>query len=302
MALFAALTLAACGSDDEDDVSTASTTTTASITSTSTTSTTSEPTTTTTAQPATTTTTTARPTSTSTAVFFLNGDKLHAVYRSVPASTMPATAAVTALLAGPTAGERQGGLSTTIPTGTVLNGIRIDKGTAWVDLSAQFESGGGTLSMTARLAQVVFTVTQYSSVSRVWFQLDGKDVRVFSGEGLVLDKASTRADFEDLMPAVFVLSPTWGSTIRSPARIRGTANVFEAVFRIEITDWDGRIVADKVVMASSGTGTRGTFDVTLSYETLRSGLGAVIVSSESPKDGSRINVVETPVYVRQSAD
>ena len=147
---------------------------------------------------------------------------------------------------------------------------------------------------------MVFTVTQFPTVQRVQFRLDGKAITVLGGEGLILDHPTGRADFEDLMPAIFVESPAWGDTVSSPVRVRGTANVFEALFLIEITDWDGRIVASKLVMASSGTGTRGTFDVTIKYSASRTGNGAVIVSSESPKDGSRINVIETPLTVTKT--
>ena len=79
--------------------------------------------------------------------------------------------------------------------------------------------------------------------------------------------------------------------------ITGTANVFEARFTVEVTDGEGLIVATTPVMATSGTGTRGTFDVTVSYSAQRTGMGSVVVSSSSPRDGARINVVETPVFI-----
>jgi len=80
-------------------------------------------------------------------------------------------------------------------------------------------------------------------------------------------------------------------------RVTGTANVFEAVFQINIVDWDGRIIAEKMVMATSGSGTRGTFDVTVPFDVDKTGLGALIVFAESPKDGSQIDVVEIPLQL-----
>ena len=52
-------------------------------------------------------------------------------------------------------------------------------------------------------------------------------------------------------------------------------------------------------MASSGTGTRGTFDVTVPFSVDKAGLGALIVFSDSPKDGSNINVVEIPLHLNK---
>ena len=66
-------------------------------------------------------------------------------------------------------------------------------------------------------------------------------------------------------------------------RVTGTANVFEAVFRINVVNWDGRIFADQMVMATSGTGTRGTFDVTIPFTVDKAGLGGLIVFYESPQ-------------------
>ena len=127
-------------------------------------------------------------------VFFLRGERLARVRRDV---VFPALlrGAVLQLLAGPTAAERRTGLSSTVPPGTRLRGVAIRRdGLAVIDLSRRFESGGGTLSMTARLAQLAATALQFPVVRGVELRLDGARVRVFSGEGLILDGPLTRAD------------------------------------------------------------------------------------------------------------
>ena len=90
------------------------------------------------------------------------------------------------LLSGPTPGEREAvpAMSTAIPEGTEVRSVTIEDGVATVDLSAEFLTGGGTLSMTGRLAQVVYTLTGIDGVGGVRFQIDGVPTTVFGGEGV----------------------------------------------------------------------------------------------------------------------
>ncbi len=231
-------------------------------------------------------------------VYFARDEKVAAAGRVIPKTQSVGAAAMQALLDGPTGTEHAAGMSTTIPEGTTLLGLDIKNGVATVDLSKEYASGGGSLSMMLRLAQVVFTLTQFPSVTGVNFMLDGKPIDVLGGEGIIIDHPMTRADYEDMSPAILVESPTLGATVSSPVRITGTANVFEAVFRINIVDWDGLIIADERVQASSGTGTRGTFDVTVKYPSGHAGRGSLIVFEPSAKDGSPINVVEIPLVLK----
>ena len=172
-------------------------------------------------------------------VYFLRGEKIGAAQRQVPRSKAVGAAALAALLAGPTAQEREAGLHSEIPAGTVLQGLAVHSGVATVDLSGQFESGGGSLSMLARLAQVVFTLTQFPSVERVRLKLDGQPVEAFGGEGVILATYATRRAFADLAPAILVEAPAVGDTVASPLRLRGAALVFEATFLATIVAGDG---------------------------------------------------------------
>lgn len=224
-------------------------------------------------------------------VYLTRGDKLAVSTRRIPATKAVATAAVRELLAGPTSDEVSYGLNTTIPTGTKLIGVTVKGGVATVNLTGSFESGGGSLSMTMRLAQVVYTLTQFSTIKSVDFSLDGKPVDVFGGEGIMLDKPQTRGDFEYVLPAILVESPTPGQTATGAVRARGTSNTFEATFIAEIRDAGGKVLATKVITATSGTGTRGTFDVTIPFTTTKTQMGSLVVYESSAKDGSAINMV-----------
>lgn len=228
-------------------------------------------------------------------VYFMRGEGVATVLRELPASEGVARAAMEALLEGPTGDEAETGLTTAIPEGTELLDIAIEDRVAIVDLSGDFESGGGTLSMRSRLAQVVYTLTQFPTVDGVQFRLDGVDTDTFGGEGVTIDTPTDRSDFEDVTPAIFVESPPQGATVSSPLRVTGTANTFEAVFQLNVVDNSGLILYDEPVMATSGTGTRGTFDVTVEFDLERAGAGSIIVFELSAQDGSQINVVEVPV-------
>ena len=230
------------------------------------------------------------------AVYFLHGENVSPAPRAV---TAPATAAaaVRALLAGPNGYEARHGRTTAVPSGTRLRSLVIRDHVATVDLSGRYDDGGGSLSMRERLAQVVFTVTRFPSVHKVAFEVDGKPVHHFGGEGIVLNGPVGRADFESVSPAVLVESPLIGDAVRTPVRVWGSADTFEAEFRLKVTDTTGHTAADVLVRATSGTGTRGTFDVTFPYKAARTGPGLLTAYFVSPADGRPVTVDTVPLTV-----
>ena len=133
-------------------------------------------------------------------VWLVRNELLEEVRRTVPRVPRIGAEAVKALLAGPTAAESRNGFSTAVPKETRFLDLVIDgTGIAKVDLSRDFESGGGSLGLTLRLAQVTCTVTQFSSVRGVRFALAGELVSVFSGNGIVLDKPVHCGDYIEVL-------------------------------------------------------------------------------------------------------
>jgi hypothetical protein len=232
-------------------------------------------------------------------IYLFAGERLVAVQREIPQTLAVGRAAVEQTIVGPSQAEESAspGLFTSIPDGTTLLGLEVKDGLATVNLSKEFESGGGSSSMFGRLAQIVYALTQFPTVDRVAFELDGLPVTVFSGEGIVLDKPSVRADYESFLPAIFVDGPAYGATLDNPARIVGVANVFEASFEIEIRDVTGHTLVKRPLMASCGTGCWGTFDVTIPYSVGSPQRGSVVVYDLSPKDGSVENLRSYPVLL-----
>ena len=229
------------------------------------------------------------------AVYFLRGEKIGVAHRYVPKTEAVGRAALEELLGGPTAAEAEAGLGSGIPPGTELLGLAIADGVATVDLSGEYASGGGSLAMFTRLAQVVYTLTQFPTVEGVVFRLDGEPVETFSSEGIVLDHPQTRADYEDQTPPTLVESPAVGDTVASPLRLAGTSNVFEATSNYELLDAGGQVIAEGFVTATCGTGCRGTFETTISFEWSGDPRGSLVVFETSAADGSRINAVEIPL-------
>ncbi len=158
----------------------------------------------------------------------------------MPRSEAVATAAVTALCLGVSDEEQQAGLGSAVPAGTRLLGLTVKDGVATVDLSGDFASGGGSLSMQARVAQVVYTLTQYPTVKSVDFRVDGEPLTALGGEGLILDAGQTRADWQEFEPNIFVERPGVGAVLSSPFLLEGTAMVFEGAFIAELEDSSGR--------------------------------------------------------------
>ncbi len=199
-------------------------------------------------------------------VWWANDDGLFVSYRTEGSTPRIGTAAIEAVLAGPESFERDHGLSTAVPEGTQLLGLTIDDGVARVDLTSEFESGGGTASMQMRLAQIVYTITQFPTVKGVLFSLDGRPVEVLGGEGIIIDHPLTRRDYVDLLPPILVAAPTFGAEVRSPVVVRGSANVFEANVTVKILDANERVIAETFTTATCGTGCRGDYRVAVPFE------------------------------------
>jgi hypothetical protein len=151
--------------------------------------------------------TTALPSGRALEVWFARGGRLVEGLRTHSATRQVATAAVKALLSGPDGAERANGIRSEIPPGTHLNGIVIANGVARIDLSSDYQAGASSRSLQLRLAQVVFTLTQFPTVSKVRFLVDGERV---------LDHPVGRSAYKKLAPAATPLAGNWKLLPRAP--------------------------------------------------------------------------------------
>jgi hypothetical protein len=217
-------------------------------------------------------------------VWFEQNGKLFVTGRTSPFTLAVGKTALTALLAGPSSAERAAGVTTAIPSGSRLLGLTIVGGVATVDLSSEFRSTGGASA--PGVAQVVYTITQYSNVKLVVLRAGGLDL---------FATAQTRAGYTADLPAILVESPLIGAVVSNPVTVSGTANVFEATVSLRILDENGNEIARTFTQATCGTACRGTFSVAVSYRVSSQRRGTIEVYESSAKDGSPINVARIPV-------
>lgn len=222
-------------------------------------------------------------------VYFLREGRIGPAARQVSDRETERTA-VEALLAGPSADEGTAGLTTRIPSGTRLADLEVTGGVATVDLTGAFGDPADAVRA-SRLAQVVFTLTQFPTVTAVRVLDDGDPV----AGGPTPGRPLRRADFEDLSPAILVERPAVGDVVRSPLRLRGTANTFEANFEYELLAADGRKLAGTFVTATCGTGCRGTFDEEVTFDAVGAQEVSLVVFERSAEDGSRTKEVRIPL-------
>ena len=182
-------------------------------------------------------------------LFFLAPDgQLVAASRNVEQTRAPGAAALHQLM------SPANGTTTQVPDGLQLT---IEKGRAQVT--------GATLDKPA-LAQIVYSLTSFPTVQSV----NGK----------------TRADVEDFAPAILVEHPAPHEAVTSPLRVTGSANTFEATFNYRLEDAQGHELAKDFVTATSGSGTRGTFDFTVPFVVDSAQDGTLVVFELSAEDSS----------------
>ncbi len=224
-------------------------------------------------------------------VYFVRAERVATAGRNV-ADPNPKQQAVQALLAGPDDFERGIGMSTEIPAGTKLLSLNVADGTATVDLSKDFQSGGvptlPALPMQRRVAEVVFTLTQFDDIHQVTITLERKPI-----EGAANLK---RADLEVVTPRILVDSPAPGQSVTAPLKVSGIANVFEGTVTYSVNAPDGAELDQSFTTATGQQwGHWFSFTFTSTYSTQQHGLGRVILWEVSMKDGSHLNTYEVPV-------
>lgn len=95
--------------------------------------------------------------------------------------------AIKNLLDGPTSAEKAKGIYSEIPTSTKLLSLKETPEKIIIDLSAQFDQGGGTDGLYKRLYQIIKTANKNSSTP-VYLYINGKKAEVIGGEGIMINQ------------------------------------------------------------------------------------------------------------------
>jgi hypothetical protein len=217
----------------------------------------------------------------------------------IPATLTTGRAALEQLIAGIPNGAPEDTF-TVVPPDTEVLGLTIEKGTARVDLSRDFEDTGmGTTADGLQIPQVVYTLTQFPTVKRVEFLIEGEEVEIIGGHGIEISGRHTRKDFESLLPPIVVFSPYPGQELGTPFTMSGVANVFEATVSYRIRDDSGKVVDKGFTTATCGTGCYGTFSQVIDVDA--EGQVVLEVFESSAEDGRPLHMQRIPLTVQPSS-
>lgn len=100
------------------------------------------------------------------------------------------------LINAPSNWELSKGFSSEIPKGTKILSVRESKNNVIVDLSSEFEFGGGTESVYLRLKQLIKTVKSNTN-KPVYLFINGKEATAIGGEGIMLKQPLSERSLDE---------------------------------------------------------------------------------------------------------
>jgi spore germination protein GerM len=138
------------------------------------------------------------------ALYFIRVDSTGMVFisqvkRQLAASGSPLNESLEALLAGPSAQEKRNDLTSLIPEGTRVLGVRVSNGTAYINFNERFLFNSfGAEGYIAQLRQIVWTATDSinvgGNVQNVQILIDGRTVD-YLGDNIPIGKPISRNSF-----------------------------------------------------------------------------------------------------------
>ncbi len=206
-----------------------------------------------------------------------------------------AQAALNELITGTPVSE---GAINIFPADTKILGMKIEQGLATVDFSSEvLKANVGSSGEALGIASIVNTLTEFPTIERVEFTVDGEVDNGIDWWGHVglYEQPFSRDLSAVYEPVIWVTAPVAEELIKSPVKIKGTARIFEATVSFHLKDADGEIIAQGFTTATEGAPARGEFEGELDFQPSKAGKGQLEVFEVSMKDGSELNKVIIPV-------
>lgn len=100
------------------------------------------------------------------------------------------------LIAAPTKWEKSKGFTSEIPQGTKILSVRESANSVLIDLSSNFESGGGAESTYLRVKQIIKTANSNTSLP-TYLYINGKQANVIGGEGIMIKQPLNERSFDE---------------------------------------------------------------------------------------------------------
>ena len=108
----------------------------------------------------------------------------------------PLTETIQALITGPSGNELDEGLLNLIPNGTQLISAHVQNGTAFLNFNQSFRFNPlGAEGTVAQLLQVIYSSTEFSTVERVQFLVEGAQLDYLGGDGIYVGEPLGRDAF-----------------------------------------------------------------------------------------------------------
>jgi hypothetical protein len=128
-------------------------------------------------------------------VYMVRKGRLIGVSRELPSAPTRPEALLAALFEGPPAGSRSA-----IPSDARAIDVVATGNVATVDLSQEFKRGAAGRTLALRVAQIVYTLTEDTTIVSVLFNFEGTLGPVISASGRILERPVGRKDYADFAP------------------------------------------------------------------------------------------------------
>ncbi|MFP4376467.1 MAG: GerMN domain-containing protein [Spirochaetales bacterium] len=118
------------------------------------------------------------------------------VVRPVYYASSPLTETINELLAGPSSSELENGLLNLIPQGSRLLSAAVRDGVAYLNFNQEFRFNNlGAEGTVGQLMQIIYSSTEFPTVQRVQFLIEGEQLDYLGGDGIFVGEPLGRDAF-----------------------------------------------------------------------------------------------------------